>query len=195
MDVSRNAGPASEMDQCPRGLGLDYVEHPMLIDVVEVADKTEERRKIRVRSIVRLQPLDFFLGCSAEAPEATFNGIGPVLRISNGRELDVIAFGRGILPAIPDSQGVDGMVESRSQIVNAVPGNHAPSVERRWFDDIKNNVVTPRFSVELSGENVRVSVDPGLPFDGIEFGMFFCAAEFDEATGELRSGHASSYLT
>ena len=87
------------------------------------------------------------------------------------------------------------MVESRSQIVNAVASDQTPSFERRWFDDIKNNTVTPGFGIELSGENIRVSINPGLPFDGIEDGMFFCALEFDEATGELRSGHAPSYLT
>ncbi len=189
------AGTASEWKTSETELSVDYVregyiEKPVLIQVVQVSDEGKEGRKFSVESIVRLQSLNSCLRRSAQRSETAISFAWPIASPSDNRELNTPFIGGRVVPALADREAICGMIESRPQVVNAVPGDQRPSFEIGRNVDIQDDAVAARVSVTLLGESVGVSAKPGQSFgiEGIQ--VFFGMANLESTRGELRSDHA-----
>src|ERR1700676_1844692 len=65
-----------------------YIEQPMLVSVVEVADESEQRRKFSVPSIIRLQSLDFCPRGGVQRSEPSISFLRPFLGVTDYRKLN-----------------------------------------------------------------------------------------------------------
>src|SRR6266481_5124063 len=170
-------------------LGRDYIEQPMLVKIIEVAEQGEQGREGWVPSIVRLQSLDFCPSRHTQTldPPLAFNEIGGGVR---DRKLKSSFVSGRIDPAFMDGRRVDKMVKSATQIVNTIPDNARPTIQvRDGLNILNEETVAGTVSVDLLADDVRVAVNPSLQFAVESIGMFFGASNFDPATSKLRSEH------
>lgn len=171
------------------GIGDHYVEQPVLVRIVEFGEQSQQGRELWVRSIVRLRSLEACLERVADIPESPFLFDKRFFGIGN-RELENIVLRRGVASAFSDGHGVNQIVQSSPEVMDAISRDERPSIERRVFPEIDDKTVAATIGVTLLGDNVRVSIFPcnNFRFDGLE--VFFGAAEFQQGTSELRTDHA-----
>lgn len=106
-------------------LGQNHAEQSVLVKIIEVAEQAQQGREGWVPSVVRLQPLDFCLHSQVQrldSPRLFDESIGAI----SNRELQAPFLRGRALSAFSDGSGVDEMVQSRSEVVNAISDNARP---------------------------------------------------------------------
>lgn len=166
-------------------IGFDEIKQTVLVRVIEVAQKTQQRREVFVWAIVRLKGLDFCLNACAKGANhsaAVFGELGS--DVVDGKLQFVPPVGR-VLSRLMDGDGVNQMVESTSKIVDCISDHQRPSVEAGGFANFENDAVDGAIIVTLVNKAVRFSVKPGLNLflDGVS--MYLTPIDFGVYTGEV----------
>lgn len=155
-----------------------YVQIPVFVSVIKVADELKKRRQKTVGSIVRLYRLDACPHCRAQG----FNS--PLLIrertgiVGDGKLENAFAGGR-IGAGFLNSDSVDEMVESRSQVMNTISADQRPSVEiavQRPVEVDDEPVITT-LDVSLRGDLVSVNFSPIKDFFVDRVGQFNCTTD------------------
>jgi len=185
-----NSGGSFKTELPLSHIGDDYIEQPVLVNIVEFAEEPKKGRKFSVPSIVRLRSLNACLRLCAEESEPPLYLPSKFFWGVCDRELQSIKVGRWIRSAFFDSERIDSAIESGTEVVDAIAGEERPVVERGRLRNVDDQTVACAVSVTLAGDDVRIGIFPRSKFglDSIE--VFFGTANFQEAAGELRSDHA-----
>lgn len=124
-----------------------------------------------MRSVVRLKQLkDCFNWVANTSKQSPFNSVIKLIpTICNGEGQTPIMRRRIGSPSLMDSHGIDKIVESTSEIVDAIPNYQSPMAKRRRFILSQEKAISGVIRICLFGETVRVSIHPGLDFilDGL----------------------------
>jgi hypothetical protein len=183
------AGRQTEAKLSLANLKDDDVEQSVFVKIIEIAEEGQQGREGWVPSVVRLHSLDSGLHVGAqglESPQLFREVFGLV---GNG-ELQNLFIGGRVLPGFVNSKSVNEVVQSRSQIVDTIAENQAPSVKGGFgFNILNNQAVAGAVSIELSADDVRVAVNPSFQFSVERVRMFFSTPDFEPAISELRSKH------
>lgn len=141
------------------------IEKPMLVRVVEFSKNSQEGRRILVSSIVRLRSLNPDLSFDTEVRQlpSGFFFIKGCFGVAN-RELEPTSIGRRVDSRIVDRRSVQGAIQGRSKIMDAVSSDQGPLFKRRRRLDINDERVAGTFSVTLMRDNVRITPTPFLHF-------------------------------
>lgn len=144
--------------------GRDYIEQAVLVRIIEVPEQPQQGRQIGVRSVVRLYKLDF---CPHSAAERRDSFQRPSLelceRIRN-RELQFPLVGRRVTSAFSNGDGVNKMIEGGSEVVDAIPGNQCPPVERGLILDFEDDAVAGSIGITLSATSIWIGILPRKDF-------------------------------
>src|SRR6185437_12531072 len=118
----------------------NHIEQPVLIEIVEFAEKAEQGRKLLVRSIVRLCSLD---SCSRAVTDRreSIGLLGEVFGTAGNWELEFVVPWWRTGPALPDGNRVNQAIETGAQVVNAVSSDQRPSVIGSRFGDFEDLAV------------------------------------------------------
>jgi hypothetical protein len=171
------------------GVGDDHIEKPVLVKIVEFIEEAEKGRELRVPSIVRLRSLDSCLRSGRKGPNHRQGSV----KVSHGASDWKLErpFHRGrVASAIANSESVDKSVESRAEIVDTVPGDQGPSIERRGLLDFDDESVAATLGITLSGDAISLAVLPQNHFSTEDVEVFFGTAKLEQTASELRSDHA-----
>ena len=156
----------------PRSLNLNLerdgplqhnLDQPVLVGVIEVSKDGKERWHGGTRSLVRLDALDSVSDRLAEirdAPVFRPKVIGCVVDEKCGPSL----IRRWIRLQVVNGDRIDEVVERGSQIVNSVPKDQGPSLERWRLQNREDDAVTCAVAIDLQGDCVRVFLYPGIKF-------------------------------
>ena len=167
----------------------NYIEQPVLVNVVELAEQGKERRQFGVRSIVRLRSLDSCLRIS------TKRGNPPLLSSvllggACNRELQDIKVRGKVSPTFFDRNSVDKIVQGGAEIMDAIASDERPMLQGRRICDLNDEAVAAALGVTLFGDNIRISFLPFNEFSLDSIEVFFGAAKLEKTTSELRTDHA-----
>ena len=153
-----------------------YIQKPVLVSIVKVADDSEQWRKDTVRSVVRLYRLDNCPHCETQrlnAPE--------LLRESNRTirdgELKYPVIGRGISARLMDRDGVDKIVESRPEVMDTISADQRPTVPLESTIEVDDNTVMAKIGFSVRGDRVRLSFFPSKDFFADRLSMCLCTPD------------------
>ena len=156
------SGPCGGDLEC-RGPLEHHLDQPVLVGVVEVAQDREERRHGWMFPVVRLNALDGCLDWNAEFLYA-FPLRTKVLAVVGYREGATPLVGRWIRLQFVNGNSVDEVIERGPEIVNRVPKNQRPALERRRLQDRNDDAVTRAVAVHLSRNCIGAVFYPGIKF-------------------------------
>jgi len=152
----------------------------VLVRIVHVAEDSEERRELFVRSILRLYPLNSCPHGGAYIPKSSNVECLPEVfgRISD-RESIVGIPGR-VGGGFVTSDGVNKVIQGGTKVGKAVRKHQAPPLKRGRLIDAKEDAVSSVVRVSLSRDTIWVSVKVGPDFilDGLSVFLrpgYFCA--------------------
>jgi hypothetical protein len=177
-DCSAESVGQSELQfKVPALLPVDgYIQKPVLVSIVKVAQDSEEGREEMVRSIVRLYRLDNCPHCLAQGLNVPRLLGKPTGIIGNG-ELQDALIRRRVDAGLVDGDGVNQVIESRSQVVNTIPADHRPAVAVQPTVKMNVEMVMMTLSISVRGDRVRLGILPSEDFFGDGFGMFLCTPD------------------
>jgi hypothetical protein len=168
-----------------------YVEQPVLVRIVKVSNQAKEWRQALVRSIVRLQSLDYCLSRTVNGGRHPSSRPLVVKSFSGAsdRKLEGIGIGRRASPAVSNRESINKVVECRSEVVDAIAADQRPTVDRRGLSDLNDHTVSAAVQIALLNDDIRVTLSPCDEFGIKSIEVFFGAAKLEIAGGELRSDH------
>ena len=98
-------------------IGDNYIEQPVLVNIVELTEHGKEGRQFGVRSIVRLRSLDSCLRVSAKCGKPPLLSAVEISSVGN-RELQSVEARWRISAALLDGNGINKIIESGAKIMN-----------------------------------------------------------------------------
>lgn len=165
-----------------------HIEQPVLVTVIKISDKGEHGRERSVPSIVRLYPLNACPHCWTQRLDSEFLPGEFVGTVGDGKLQDSLAGGRVGL-GLANSNGIDEVVEGRTQTVDAISENQRPPIPIRGDREINGDTVEVTLRVAIVGENVQLGVCPKGDFVAYSFGVFFCTRNFQPAVFQFGVEH------
>jgi len=163
-----------------------YVEEPVFVTIVEIPEQPEKGRQIRVRSVVRLCPLDLCPHCCTQTLDSPFL-VGKLPRTITNGELDNLSVGGKQLAALMDQNAEKQMIQGATQVVNTIPSHQGPFIERGTFVNLDEYTVAAAIRITLSHSSIRISFPPQNNFSPESIQTFLCPPEFQPATSEFGS--------
>lgn len=140
---------------------LRNVRHSMLVHVVKLLQLPEGVRRELVPSIVRLKTLDDCLRVWVDAPDFVAAFPFRHLPVAKDGELQFSrsVLGQGVDADVRQREFVDEVVESGTEVVQAIPDDEA---ELRWngFREFEVDELLTALSVEMTDVSVRFSLSP-----------------------------------
>lgn len=159
----------------------NYVQQSVLVTIIEVSDKREQRGKQFVHSMVRLYPLNVCPHCAAQRPDSPFLLMEAIRAVGDGElEFPFVAGkdGRGLM----DGNGIDKMIERTSKIVDTISSDQRPPVPIRDCE-INGNIIAAPLRVTIFGEAVRLRIFPNQNLINDGFGVFLCTTDLQPTIG------------
>ncbi len=154
-------------------LALRQIQRSMLVRVVEFIEKPQGVVQRALPSTVRLQALD---QCDRLRPHS-LDAVGRVFSIEvfagKDRECGV---SRGLVRGIGENQLPREMIETRSDIVNAVPENRRETPRGRFVDDEKH---VAKFLVVLKRDSADVTCEVSVALFPESLDVLLCPVEFE----------------
>jgi len=151
--------------------GAGHADNTVFISIVEVLKEQEGGDIRRMPAIVRLQPLDGcsnrrFLAKDTQFGERTSEVLWP-LTYGEGQRLEIR---RRLRPTSCGRKPKDRVIKGRPQILETIPDNQTPTVERRFLLNPEIGRMARSISVSLEGETIGFSLAIGNHFvlDGVE---------------------------
>ena len=170
-------------------LRYDYVEQPVLVKIIEIAEQSQQGREGWVPSVVRLHSLDFCPHAETQRLHSKclvgeFGG-----RVGDRKLQNFLVTGGGPF-GFTNGSGVDEVIQSGAQIVNTVAEDDRPPIQRRGcFDIFDETAVAGTVSIDLLADDVRVAVNPSFQFAVESIGVLFRSPKFQPTACELRPEH------
>lgn len=173
-------------------IGQDYIEQPVLVRIIEIAEQPKQRRDFCVRSFVRLYRLNCVQKRGAgDEFEAAIPSIRVVQGVTDNGELDrPFLFDRKWLHSLVANGSVKHMVESGPEIMNSISSAKRPPFNGRLVCDVDKDAVAASVNLTFFLGNVRFAVRPFHEFALECVNMLVCTPDFVPATGEYSTDHA-----
>ena len=140
-------------------------EQMVFVRVIETFEQSKKRRECFVRSIVRLEPLDFF-NHGLSYPEKWGGRHGSLKGggiISDRKGPSSLPWG-WIRVCSEDGDGVNEVVQSTSEVVDGIADNQRPPLKTGRMIDDGDSPVPGKIDVVFNGDSIRLAVDPGNQF-------------------------------
>ena len=174
-----------------RNIGDDHIEQPVLINIIEIGEKPEQRRELTVRSIVRLRSLDSCLRSTAQRCNTPLDfRIGERLGAVSDRKLQEAPIGGRIDATLCNGDRIEDAIKSGSEVMDAVSRQKRQLINRRLPFDFDHEAVAATLGIDLSGDSIGLRILPCDEFRLNSIEVFFGTADFQPAASELRSDHA-----
>lgn len=161
-------------------------DFPVFVTVVEVLEDSEWGRPVLFPAVVRLQPLDqcHEAGIVAKIADQGKRIREPGRAVTDGKvqTAPVLWQLRG---GSAEGDPVDGVVETRTKVLEAVSEHRRPSREVRWAGQFKPENPFRRIAVRLKDESIGVRVSPGKNLFIDVFEVFVRPVELGARAGEV----------
>ena len=141
--------------------GCDDSEAAVLVGVVEFLKPAERSQNELIRSVVRLQTLDSCLGRAAKGPDMPFRLGSPRGVRRDGKYQGPLTGGR-VGSAFSDADGVDTVVESAAETVDAIPDDQTPAAGGQRVDELDVEAILGGVRVRLGPDTVGLRVEEGI---------------------------------
>jgi hypothetical protein len=154
--------------------GESQPEQFVLVCLFKLSEEGEWRLNDWVPSVVRLHTLNCCPYRTAQTGDPANGFLSSAIRgiVYNGESQSVFLGGR-ILPGLMHGDGVDQVIQSRPQVVDAIADNESPILKAGDFGDVEDNVEAGKVLVSLFGDAVRVSISPQHQFTTVRLKVGF----------------------